>query len=278
MKATIHTPRSAIVALILLASATSSLLAAVQQEVFNESFNYANQAALMAVWTKPYTGGSTPNVATDANVPHSPYLVGPNAVIYRPLSQTITTSQDWTLTFDIIHTVDRRGGWVGLFNEAGTNGYVALWDSGGVEHASSSFSIRSYSSTTAPSTDNPALTSLPNGSFSFLQSSAEPSVPTLNPFFDSVTNNHFVTVTLAYDSAASTLTLSTDVSSDSAYVKTVSITGIDVSKVYIKGNANVYFDNIGVTATPVPEPGTVAVLAGAACLLATVLQRRLNRG
>ncbi|HEY9250508.1 MAG TPA: PEP-CTERM sorting domain-containing protein [Rariglobus sp.] len=255
-----------------LASAGLLLLAvpsfSAETPVFSETFDYANQAALMGVWTKVDASVSTPSIGSNAGVSDSPYLTSPNSLIKRELGTTISADTSWTLSFDVIHTAYSRGGWIGLFDAAGKNGYVALWDSGSgtftapATAPSSTFSIRSFSSDTAIASWNASLTN---------RGSIAVSGNAKSPIFNAATNSEFVTVTLSWNADTDQLMMSTSIAGSST--ATVSATGIDVASIYIRGNSTVYFDNLLVTAA-IPEPATFAGFAGAAVLLAAGLVRR----
>jgi hypothetical protein len=138
-----------------------------------------------------------------------------------------------------------------------------LWDSGNSTTNANTFSIRSYSSASSLTTWNPSLTSLSGGSITV-------SNDTKSPIFDATTNSDFVTVTLSWSASTQTLTLGTSIAGTTSV--SVSATGLDVAKIYIRGNSTVYVDNVSVTA--IPEPANIAVVGGVFGLLIGVGRRR----
>ncbi len=98
--------------------------------VFADSFAYsgwdAGASPMNAVWSK--TSGSNPSVGTGAPFATDvTYLKPNNAVAGAPLAYAL--DHDFELSFDALHTHYSRLLWVGLFNDEGTQGYAATWDS-----------------------------------------------------------------------------------------------------------------------------------------------------
>ncbi|MGE9289696.1 MAG: hypothetical protein ACQKBT_01820, partial [Puniceicoccales bacterium] len=107
-----------------------ALVTALQgEEIFREEFDYFYGSQLEAVWeTVTSLGGNPIGVGTDEAIETAPYANIGNAIIETVLPESI--EEDWTLSFDMLHTKAARDAWVGLFDESGTNGYTAIWRSG----------------------------------------------------------------------------------------------------------------------------------------------------
>lgn len=98
--------------------------------VFAEPFAYSAWSSgadpMNAVWTK--NTGSKPTVATGTPfLPEASFLKLNNTVAFATLDRPLT--HGFELSFDALHTNYSRRLWVGLFDETGTRGYVASWDS-----------------------------------------------------------------------------------------------------------------------------------------------------
>jgi hypothetical protein len=230
----------AAMALGLFATATSSAHAAVL--VFDETFNYANTAALQAAWTN--VNGTGLALGTNSFIPTEPYATTGNGLNSRSLSQTVTES--WTLSFDVLQNgTAARGTWVGLFNAAGTQGYGVLWDTTNntTAYPHGLVTIRKFD------LSSPISSWSENGTA--ISSTKDPghSIQAVAPMADFV---------LSWNKLTGALSLSVD---GTAIVSVNDTSFSSFSQIYVKGNALQYYDNMSVTA--VPEPSAALLLLGA---------------
>lgn len=234
-----QTPLSAISAALLL---SAICLAAPRAEasvvVFDEQFNYADNAALQAAWTKADTARGALSLGTDSAIdPTQPYAIAPNSLSTRSIGTTLTG--DWTLSYNVLQTTTVRGTWLGLLDSTGQYGYGVLWDSGnsGIT-GTGTVSIRKFDLTTPISDWAQNGTQIGSNASSGHQITATP----------------MALFTLTYVAATGTLTLYVD------NVLKLSVTDTSFSSfstVYLKGNSYQYYDNILIT---VPEPAPVSLL------------------
>lgn len=235
-----QTPLSAISAALLLSAiclATPRSEASVV--VFDEQFNYANNAALQAVWTKADTTQGALSLGTSSTIdPDQPYAVAPNSLTTRSIGTTLTG--DWTLSYNVLQTTTSRGTWLGLLDSTGQYGYGVLWDSGNSGlTGTGTVSIRKFDLTTPISSWAQTGTAINNATAS---SGHE------------ITATPMALFTLTYVAATGTLTLFVD------NVQKLSVTDTSFSSfstIYLRGNAYQYYDNIVIT---VPEPAPVSLL------------------
>ena len=122
-----------LVSLALSSFATFASAQAADSIVFADSFANSGwdggASPLNAVWTK--ISGANPSIGTGSPLPQgSTYLKLNNAVAGAPLAYAL--DHDFELSFDALHSNYSRLLWVGLFNDEGTRGYAAAWDSSAV--------------------------------------------------------------------------------------------------------------------------------------------------
>jgi hypothetical protein len=125
----------------LIAAAFAVLVVAIParaaEPVFSDSFQNLNK------WTKAQ--GAAPQLGQlEAGDKVAPCLLLGNGVAKADLPQKISDS--FVLSFLAINNDYQRGLWVGLFNEDGSKGYAALWDSSSKEnfHGQGSVAITKF--------------------------------------------------------------------------------------------------------------------------------------
>lgn len=227
------------------AAAVSATLAgaATGAVVFEERFDYADEAALDAAWVQ-VNGQSNylTLTTTDAAVDHEPYANIYNGLIRRDLDSPISGA-DWDVSFKMLHVNKQRAGWLGLFNDAGTQGYGLLWDSGNAaapDIGNGTVSIRKFDLTSELADWAVNGTQLGSTADTGHEMSTAP----------------FADLSLSWDADTGTLIASVDgveklVRTDTAFS--------DFSRIYLKGNSYVKYDDIVVNAVPEPV-GLLAIL------------------
>lgn len=216
--------------------------------IFEENFDYANEAELDAAWSFVQTGGGNPlKLGTDAAVTSDePYGIVGNVIISRDLGSTVTG--DWVLSLDMIHTNYRRDSWVMLVNADGDEGYGLRWRSLSETANDGQGAVSIVKLTDAPAVwdDSSVLTTLSS-------ETASGNVAIENPFAE---------MQLSWQASTGTLTLTVD-----GVQKGTAIDGdfSSFSQMYIRGNGDQLHDNILL----IPEPGSMGLMAiGAAMVLA----------
>ena len=231
--------------------ATSALQAGA---VFEDTFDYANNDALRAAYPIVTSAGGNPvNLGTNAGVdPDQPYLSLSNVIVEHDIGTTLT--QDWTVSYNVIHTSYQRYTWFAMLNDAGTGGYAFTWNSGSeTSYGGKGFvTIEKQTGAVESWNDSSVLDSL-----------------TLE-----LNSGHKATVDggegmalfeASWDSATSTITISVD---GSVLGSVTDSTFNSFSKIQIKGNAFQAYDNIVITSS-IPEMSsssmTISLLALFSC-------------
>lgn len=211
--------------------------------VFEEHFDYVDEEALHAAWVQVDGQSNYLRLTTtDAAVDHAPYTSIYNGLIRRDLDSPISGA-DWDVSFKMLHVYKQRGGWLGLFNDAGTQGYGLQWDSGNAadpEIGNGTVSIRKFDLDSELQTWTTIGTQLGSNTGSGHEMSTAP----------------FADLSLSWDADTGTLTASVDgvemlVRTDTAFS--------DFSRIYLRGNTYVKYDDIVVNAVPEPV-GLLAIL------------------
>ena len=236
-------------ALVLLSSITG-VSAAI---VFEDNFDYENEAALDAAYPIFQTAGGNPVTLGGGG-----YMELGNAIVSHDLGTTLTG--DWTLSFKVIHTSYERFTWFAMLNDAGTEGYAFSWNSltAGEYAGNGSVLIQKQTGAASAWDDSSVLTALSSAKGSGHNALGTGENPLMALFEAS------------WDSATSTITLSVD------GVEKASITDSSYSsfsQFQIKGNASQYYDNVLITST-IPEPSELAVGLGAIALITCAIRRR----
>lgn len=113
----------------LLLSLTASFTLAAESEKSTENTPVMQQTMdSIGVWQSVH--GSKPLTAEPDGVASSPVMELKNGVVAAALNRAIPADVDWTLRFEVLHTKFKRGGWIGLFNQARLNGYAVSIGSG----------------------------------------------------------------------------------------------------------------------------------------------------
>lgn len=222
--------------------------------VFEDTFDYANEATLDAAYPIYQTAGGNPVTLNAGAMEIS------NAIVSHDLGATLT--QDWAVSFNVIHTSDSRFTWFAMLNDAGTEGYVFSWNSltDGSYSGRGSVQIHKQTAAAAAWDDTSVLTTLTNpakgSGHDALGAGETPVMALFEASWDSVTD----TITLSVDGVEKFSV------TDSSYSS--------FSQFQIKGNASQLYDNIVITTTTIPEYSQAALGLGALALIACMCRRR----
>lgn len=202
--------------------------------------------------------GTNPTIAlTHATLP-VPNVAVDNAVTFTSFSETITG--DFELSVKGIHRDYSRVLWFGLFNAAGTNGYVLDWNSSTSNNFAGQgyVTIRRYDSApTSFASSGVALTA--NIGSGHLAANFTTGAP-------------FADLKLTWVDATNTLSLSVD-GIVKASIVDETLDPSSFARIYLAGNGFTRYDDVLLTAT-IPEPSTYAMIFGGITLVGALCQRR----
>lgn len=184
------------------------------------------------------------------------YAVLNNSVAVASLGTTVT--QDFSLTYKVLPSAYNRITWAGLFNSAGTQGYVLYWDSSSSTNnlSQGAVTIREYNSATALTAFNTSFTT------TLTTTTYSGHNPGGTHTTDAALSAPMAQMELAWSSSTNTLSIYVDGLLRSSVVN-ADLTSF--SKVYLAGNGSTPYEDIVVTV--VPEPTSMALLIGSASLL-----------
>ncbi|MGE9291965.1 MAG: hypothetical protein ACQKBT_13275 [Puniceicoccales bacterium] len=224
--------------------------------VFEDDFDYEDVAALRAAY--PKVDGSSPGLGTDSGIdPDQPYFSISNGIAERDIGTTLT--EDWSVSYNVIHTSYLRYTWFALLNDDGTEGYAFTWDSASASsnEGKGLVAIKKQTRAVTAWNDNGALTALSSN---------------INSGHNAVGSDGagMALFEASWDSATGTITLSVD----GVELASVTDTSFDsFSKIQIKGNTSQAYDNIVITSSAIPEVSSASSLMGMVCLVACVAYR-----
>ncbi len=229
----------------LMAISTAQAGVTVLQDNFN---SYHDVSGMRGNWVNTSTtspNNYTPELRTNTSGTNS-YLSIRNGIVSRSLGTTLT--DNWTMSFSAMQGGNSRGMWAALMNDAGTQGYLILWDSGGDGKGSLQIRKLNLASTIVNWGDIGSGTLLKSVSGSASINTTD-STPTIN-------------FSLSWDKATGTLTAKQN---DNVTATVVDTSFSSFSKIYLRGNGNgnfdiSSFDNILVTNDAVPEAASLGVL------------------
>ncbi|MGE9289697.1 MAG: hypothetical protein ACQKBT_01825 [Puniceicoccales bacterium] len=223
--------------------------------VFEDDFDYEDVDALRSAYPIVETNGGAPvNLGTNAAIdPDQPYLSLSNVIVERGIGTTLT--EDWTVSYNVIHTSYQRYTWFAMLNDEGTEGYAFSWNSGSdTSYAGNGYvTIQKQTEAVSGWNDSSVFTSLS---------------PNVNSGHNAIGGDGegMALFEASWDSATGTITLSVD----GVELASVTDTSFDsFSKIQIKGNAYQAYDNLVITSS-IPEVSTSSAFMGMIVLFACV--------
>lgn len=183
-------------------------------------------------------GGLPTLVTTDATVPHVPYMKLNNGLVKTDLNFPL--QQNFELTVRLRHTAYQRGLWIGVFDDAGQQGYGAHWDSS----VSTAYSGQGFV--------NIRKFDLASELNDWNQTSSTISSSTGSGHL--ITDTKFALVSLKWNYQSGQLTLSVN---GRVRVTCNDTSFSSFSRVYLKGHGDSYFDDVTLTTSRESEFVTV---------------------
>lgn len=242
--------------------------------VLSDSIDYGSAAELQDVWTPLYGSSSLKTqvvygpapLAAEADTPASGQFISlANDVSYCDFELTVTN--DWSLTAKMLHKNYSRGGGIYLLNSTGTEGYGVFWSSALVSQFGGNgyFSIRKFDnsqhtdwSSFGSGTDLSGTFQTGHPVTGYAVTNA-PGTAQDDAGYDTSSWSDFVSIRLDWSAETGMLSLY----EDGSLVGQVSDTEFSsFRRVYLRGNTDIYFDNIQV-ATTLPSEGMMFLLKGA---------------
>lgn len=245
--------------------------------VFSDTFNYHTWDTgdglldpMADVWTS--VNGLVPTIVKSSTTYTSfetPYLNMRAGVITANLGQSLTG--DFQLTVNALHYVDGRSFWVGLFNDAGTQGYGLRWEG----YALGGGSLRMVSFDQATLASNLLFSATPGSPAFYLGGPVGRPGQPANTTEGGAAAAEFITVGLSWVAETKSLTLSIG-GVDQGSVMLGEDAFDSFSKIYVGATADVAIGDITVSTSTIPEPAHAGVIVAGASLLAFA-QRGLRR-